>query len=140
VILPFLIPAAVINGIATAMEVATIGIVYTVMFRMFFTGNFHGATSIPGWSRLHRRVLSQSGFSSDLADLMMKTPSGKAGFLIVSIILLAVLGSVVEGFPAVVLFAPLLFQSREILAFMKFTIRWSSFSQCRFGFFRHLWG
>jgi tripartite ATP-independent transporter DctM subunit len=124
-ILPFLIRAAVINGIATATEVATIGIIYTVLCGIFIYRQFP-------WRRLYSSLvaaaslsgciiliiglatamawaLTQSGFSSDLADLMMKMPGGKAGFLIVSIILFAVLGSVLEGFPAIVLFAPLLF-------------------------------
>jgi tripartite ATP-independent transporter DctM subunit len=124
-ILPFLIRGAVINGIATATEVATIGIVYTVVCGIFIYRQFP-------WRRLYSSLvaaaalsgciiliiglatamawaLTQSGFSSDLADLMMKTPGGKAGFLMVSIILFAILGSVLEGFPAIVLFAPLLF-------------------------------
>jgi tripartite ATP-independent transporter DctM subunit len=124
-ILPFLIRAAVINGIATATEVATVGIVYAAICGIFIYRQFP-------WRRLYSSLvaaaslsgciiliiglatamawaLTQSGFSSDLADLMMQTPGGKAGFLVVSIILFAVLGSVLEGFPAIVLFAPLLF-------------------------------
>jgi len=40
---------------------------------------------------------------------MAAVPGGKAGFLAVSILAFAVLGSVLEGIPAIVLFGPLLF-------------------------------
>ena len=40
---------------------------------------------------------------------MVKTPGGQAGFLAISIVLFVVLGSVLAGLPAMVLFGPLLF-------------------------------
>src|SRR6185295_19385194 len=54
-------------------------------------------------------ALTQSGFSHGLASLMTSVPGGKHGFLLVSIAAFVVLGSVLEGIPAMVLFAPLLF-------------------------------
>ena len=54
-------------------------------------------------------ALTQSGFSHSLAHLMTSVPGGKYGFLLVSIAAFIVLGSVLEGIPAMVLFAPLLF-------------------------------
>jgi TRAP-type C4-dicarboxylate transport system permease large subunit len=54
-------------------------------------------------------ALAQSGFSSDLVAFMAGVPGGAAGFLTVSILAFIVLGSVLEGIPAVVLFGPLLF-------------------------------
>jgi TRAP-type C4-dicarboxylate transport system permease large subunit len=54
-------------------------------------------------------ALTQSGFSRELAGAMAAVPGGKAGFLAVSIVAFAVLGSVLEGIPAMVLFGPLLF-------------------------------
>ena len=56
-----------------------------------------------GWA------LTQSGFSRQLASVMLGVPGGKAGFLLISIAAFTVLGSVLEGIPAVVLFAPLVF-------------------------------
>ncbi len=56
-----------------------------------------------GWA------LTQSGFSHDLAQKMTHVPGGATGFLLVSIAAFIVLGSVLEGIPAIVLFAPLLF-------------------------------
>jgi TRAP-type C4-dicarboxylate transport system permease large subunit len=54
-------------------------------------------------------ALTQSGFSKQLADLMAVVPGGAVGFLIVSALAFVVLGSFLEGIPAIVLFGPLLF-------------------------------
>ncbi|TAM48291.1 MAG: TRAP transporter large permease subunit, partial [Burkholderiaceae bacterium] len=54
-------------------------------------------------------ALTQSGFSSDLADYMSSLPGGAFTFFCVSIVTFIVLGSVLEGIPAIVLLGPLLF-------------------------------
>jgi TRAP-type C4-dicarboxylate transport system permease large subunit len=54
-------------------------------------------------------ALTQSGFSQDLVRLLTSVPGGKWGFLAVSAVAFMVLGSVLEGIPAIVLFGPLLF-------------------------------
>jgi TRAP-type C4-dicarboxylate transport system permease large subunit len=53
--------------------------------------------------------LTQSGFAGDLAAAMAKLPGGAAAFIAVSIVAFVLLGSVLEGIPAIVLFGPLLF-------------------------------
>ena len=53
--------------------------------------------------------LTQSGFSRWLAELMAALPGGPPMFLAVSVLAFVVLGSVLEGIPAIVLFGPLLF-------------------------------
>jgi TRAP-type C4-dicarboxylate transport system permease large subunit len=62
-----------------------------------------GSASAMAWS------LTQAGFAQSLAELMTSLPGGKAGFMAVSVVLFLVLGSVLEGLPAMVLFGPLLF-------------------------------
>jgi TRAP-type C4-dicarboxylate transport system permease large subunit len=62
-----------------------------------------GAATSMAWA------LTQSGFSQQLASLMEGLPGGKASFMAASILAFIVLGSVLEGIPAVVLFGPLLF-------------------------------
>jgi TRAP-type C4-dicarboxylate transport system permease large subunit len=62
-----------------------------------------GAATAMGWA------LTQSGFSRQLAQSMTHMPGGTLGFLAVSVVVFAVLGSVLEGIPAIVLFGPLLF-------------------------------
>ena len=54
-------------------------------------------------------ALTQSGFSRELAAAMTGLPGGAAAFMAVSIVAFIVLGSVLEGIPAIVLFGPLLF-------------------------------
>jgi len=123
--LPFLIRAAVVEGVATATEVSTIGIVYTFVVGLVVLGKFPWARLMPmlietaslcgailfiiGAATAMAWALTQSGFSRDLAAAMTGLPGGGATFLIVSIVAFVVLGSVLEGIPAIVLFGPLLF-------------------------------
>jgi tripartite ATP-independent transporter DctM subunit len=125
VALPFVIRAAVVQGVATATEVSTIGIAYSVIAGLLIYRQFEwrrllpmlvetaslsgailliiGAATAMAWS------LTQSGFSQALADAMATLPGGKIGFIAVSIVVFIILGSVLEGIPAIVLFGPLLF-------------------------------
>ncbi|MBB3181538.1 TRAP transporter large permease subunit [Variovorax sp. Sphag1AA] len=123
--LPFVIRAAVVEGVATATEVSTIGIVYAVLagllvYRKFDlrrvwpalieTAALSGAILlIIGTATGMAWALTQSGFSSDLAAAMAALPGGAIGFMAVSILAFVLLGSVLEGIPAIVLFGPLLF-------------------------------
>jgi tripartite ATP-independent transporter DctM subunit len=123
--LPFIIRAAVIEGVATATEVSTIGIAYAVVagllvYRQFnwrkiypilvYTAGLSGAILlIIGAATGMAWALTQSGFSSALAEIMKTLPGGALTFLAVSILAFIVLGSVLEGIPAIVLFGPLLF-------------------------------
>ena len=54
-------------------------------------------------------ALTQSGFSQWLVREMATVPGGKGGFLAISMVVFIVLGSALEGIPAIVLFGPLLF-------------------------------
>ena len=123
--LPFIIRAAVVEGIATATEVSTIGIAYGVVaglliYRQFDwrrvypmlldTASLSGAILlIIGAATAMSWGLTQSGFSNTLSEAMRTLPGGAASFMGVSIITFIVLGSVLEGIPAIVLFGPLLF-------------------------------
>jgi TRAP-type C4-dicarboxylate transport system permease large subunit len=62
-----------------------------------------GAATAMAWA------ITQSGFSQSLAMWIGAMPGGIVGFMALSIILFAVLGSVLEGLPAIVLFGPLMF-------------------------------
>jgi TRAP-type C4-dicarboxylate transport system permease large subunit len=54
-------------------------------------------------------ALTQSGFSLLNTQIMSNLEGGASIFLLVSIVVFVVLGSVLEGIPAIVLFGPLLF-------------------------------
>jgi tripartite ATP-independent transporter DctM subunit len=123
--LPFVIRATVIKGIATATEVSTVGVVYTALLGLFVYREF-------GWRRIYPILvetvsltgavmmiigtatamawaLTQSGFSLWLVSVMAAVPGGSWGFLAITIVAFIILGSVLEGLPAIVLFGPLLF-------------------------------
>ncbi len=77
---------------------------------LFDTASLSGAILfIVGTATAMAWALTQSGFSRELALLMAKMPGGAAGFMALSIIVFVILGSVLEGVPALVLLAPLLF-------------------------------
>ena len=123
--LPFIIRAAVVEGVATATEVSTIGIAYALIvgtaiyrelaFRRLWpalvdTAALSGAILIIiGTATAMAWALTQSGFSRQLATSMSQLPGGAAGFMAVSLLAFVVLGSVLEGIPAIVVFGPLLF-------------------------------
>ena len=54
-------------------------------------------------------ALTQSGFSNALAQAAGRLPGGHYTFLAASIVGFIILGSILEGIPAIVLFGPLLF-------------------------------
>lgn len=124
-LLPVVIRSAVVEGVATATEVSTIGIAYAVLAGLIVYRRFDWRRVYPmlvdtaalsgailfiiGTATGMSWALTQSGFSHSLAQLMTSVPGGKFGFLMISIAAFVVLGSVLEGIPAMVLFAPLLF-------------------------------
>ena len=136
--LPFLIRAAVVEGVATATEVSTIGIAYTLFVGVVYwifrktSPAAHARLDPVRWNRMWSVLvdtaalsgailliigaatamawaLTQSGFSRELAGAMSRLPGGAAGFMAVSLVAFVILGSVLEGIPAIVLFGPLLF-------------------------------
>lgn len=123
--IPVLIRTAVVEGVATATEVSTIGIAYTIVVGILVYRRFDVKRLYPmlvetaslsgtilfiiGTATCMAWALTQSGFSHDLAHIMSLMPGGRWGFLLISIVTFIVLGSVLEGIPAMVLFGPLLF-------------------------------
>jgi tripartite ATP-independent transporter DctM subunit len=123
--LPLLIRYFVVEGIATATEVSVVGIIYTLLIGVLVYREYKWSSFYPtlldtvslggailliiatatamGWA------LTQSGFAQQLADILSHAPGGKVGIMLLSIVMFIVLGSVLEGIPAMVLFGPLLF-------------------------------
>ncbi len=123
--LPFVIRFAVVEGYATATEVSTIGIAYAFVIGILVYRKFDWARLFPmlvdtaclsgsilfiiGAATAMAWGLTQSGFSHDLAVAMAALPGGHITFMAVSIVAFIILGSVLEGIPAIVLFGPLMF-------------------------------
>lgn len=132
--LPLLIRVAVLEGAATATEVSTIGVAYVVLvglvmhlfmrhieFRKVYPMMIEAAALsgaillIIGMASAMAWALTQSGFSANLVDLISEIPGGAIGFMFVTIVTFLILGSVLEGIPAIVLFGPLMFPLAEML-------------------------
>jgi tripartite ATP-independent transporter DctM subunit len=123
--LPFVIRLTVVEGVATATEVSTIGIAYTIIVGLLIYRRFNWSRIVPmlvetaalsgvillilGAATSMAWALTQSGFSQQLASVIATLPGGRFTFMAASIIAFVVLGSVLEGIPVIVLFGPLLF-------------------------------
>jgi tripartite ATP-independent transporter DctM subunit len=124
-VLPFLIRSVVGGGIATATEVSTIAVLYSIIIgillyggisvRKFYamlveTAALSGAIlMILGTALAMAWALTQTGFAQQLAQLMVNMPGGWISYMAVTIVVFMTLGCVLEGLPAIVLMAPIMF-------------------------------
>lgn len=124
-VLPFMIRSLVGGGIATATEVSTIAVLYAFVIGIVLYGGIPvrkmgtmlvetaamsgaillilGAASAMAWA------LTQSGFARDLMNIVTNLPGGWVVFMLATIVIFLVLGCVLEGLPAIVLLAPIMF-------------------------------
>jgi tripartite ATP-independent transporter DctM subunit len=124
-VLPFIIRSAVGGGVATATEVSTIAVLYALIIGIFLYGGIgprkfysmlvetaalSGAILlILGTALAMAWALTQTGFAQQLATFMAGLPGGWMIFMAMTIVVFLVLGCVLEGLPAIVLMAPLMF-------------------------------
>ena len=139
--LPVVIRAAVVEGVATATEVSTIGIVYAVItgllvYRQFdwkriypmlvSTASLSGAILfIIGAATGMAWALTQSGFSTALADAMKALPGGAVTFMAVSVVAFIVLGRSSKASPPSCCWDLCCFPLPARSAFTKCTTPWS---------------
>jgi len=124
-VLPFLIRSLVGGGVATATEVSTIAVLYAMIIGAVLYGGVSlkklysmlvetaalsgaillilGCASAMAWG------LTQSGFAFELTAMITDLPGGWMTYMIVSILIFMILGCVLEGLPAIVLLAPIMF-------------------------------
>ena len=124
-VLPFLIRSAVGGGVATATEVSTIAVVYALLIGQVMYGGIGlrkfydmlvetaalsgaillilGAASAMAWA------ITQSGIVQQLSGFLTTLPGGVAAFMAVTIVVFLILGCLLEGLPAVLLLAPIMF-------------------------------
>ncbi|QRR32460.1 TRAP transporter large permease subunit [Hydrogenophaga sp. YM1] len=124
-VLPFLIRSAVGGGVATATEVSTIAVLYAMLIGQVLYGGI-------GWKRLYAMLvetaalsgaillilgtaaamawaITQSGVVQELSQFLTTLPGGWITFMGVTILVFLVLGCLLEGLPAVLLLAPIMF-------------------------------
>lgn len=123
--LPFLIRGAVGEGVATATEVSTLAVVYALivghmlyggirgprLYRMLVeTATLSGAVlMILGTASAMAWGVTQSGVVHTLSNFLTTLPGGAVAFMAISIVIFVILGCLLEGLPAVLLLAPIMF-------------------------------
>jgi tripartite ATP-independent transporter DctM subunit len=129
--LPFLIRTLVGEGVATATEVSTVAVVYALLIGHVLYGgvSLHklyrmlvdtaalsgtvllvlGAASAMAWA------ITQSGVVQQLSQTLTTLPGGAFGFMAVTILVFVILGCLLEGLPAVLLLAPIMFPIAKTL-------------------------
>jgi len=130
-VLPFLIRSLVGEGIATATEVSTVAVVYAMVVGHLMYGGLSprkvynmlvdtaalsgtvllvlGAASAMAWA------ITQSGVVQQLSQALITLPGGVVAFMAVTILVFVVLGCLLEGLPAVLLLAPIMFPIAKTL-------------------------
>ena len=124
-VLPFLIRSAVGGGVATATEVSTIAVLYAMLIGQVLYGGLSrrsiykmlvetaalsgaillilGTASAMAWA------ITQSGVVQHLSQFLTTLPGGWVAFMLVTVVVFLVLGCLLEGLPAVLLLAPIMF-------------------------------
>ena len=124
-VLPFLIRSAVGGGVATATEVSTLAVLYALLAGKWLYGGLGlrqvyrmlvdtaalsgaillilGTASGMAWS------IAQSGVVQQLSAFLTTLPGGAWAYLAVTIVVFLILGCVLEGLPAILLLAPIMF-------------------------------
>lgn len=123
-LLPILIRTLVVGGVTTATEVSAFAIAYALVLGLIYrrldwrelyraaldAASLSGAIIIIlGFVTAVAWALTQSGVSFELESYFLSIPGGSTGFMLATIVILMVLGSILEGVPAVVLVGPILF-------------------------------
>jgi tripartite ATP-independent transporter DctM subunit len=124
-VLPFLIRSAVGGGVATATEVSTIAVLYALVIGQVLYGGI-------GWRRTYAMLvetaalsgaillilgtasamawaITQSGVVQQLSSFLTTLPGGWVAFMAVTVLVFLILGCLLEGLPAVLLLAPIMF-------------------------------
>ena len=124
-VLPFLIRSAVGGGVATATEVSTIAVLYAMLIGQVLYGGL-GLRKIYGMlvetAALSRRDAAHPGYRlgdglghhaerrrAAAVAFLTTLPGGWIAFMAVTIVVFLVLGCLLEGLPAVLLLAPIMF-------------------------------
>jgi tripartite ATP-independent transporter DctM subunit len=124
-VLPFLIRGAVGGGVATATEVSTIAVLYAMVIGKLLYGGLSarqvykmlvdtaalsgaillilGTASGMAWA------IAQSGVIQQMSTFLTHMPGGVVAYLLVTIVVFLVLGCILEGLPAILLLAPIMF-------------------------------
>lgn len=124
-VLPFLIRSVVGGGVATATEVSSIAVLYAMLIghvlygglrprkvydMLVDTASLSGAILlILGTASGMSWAVTQSGVIQDLTAVLTAMPGGAIAYMAMSVLIFLVLGCLLEGLPAVLLLAPIMY-------------------------------
>jgi tripartite ATP-independent transporter DctM subunit len=123
VALMVLLVGSIVSGIATPSEASAIAVVVSVLLCIIYRGSSAGrlvnaaleasvtaglVMFIIATATLFARLLTLAEIPQELGQLVTDANLGRVGFLLVSTALLVVAGMILEGLPAILVFAPLL--------------------------------
>lgn len=123
--LPFFIRSAVGGGFATATEVSALAVLYAFIIGQVLyggvrrrkvyemlvdTASLSGAILlILGTASGMAWAVTQSGVIQDMTRVLSSMPGGAIAFMAVTVVIFLILGCLLEGLPAVLLLAPIMF-------------------------------
>jgi tripartite ATP-independent transporter DctM subunit len=129
--LPFLIRSLVGEGVATATEVSTVAVIYALLIGHFMYGGLSLRTLygmfvdtaalsgtvllVLGSATAMAWAITQSGVVQQLSQTLTTLPGGSLAFMGVTIVVFVLLGCLLEGLPAVLLLAPIMFPMAKAL-------------------------
>lgn len=123
--LPVIIFGGVVLGVATATEIAAVAVAYALFIAMFVyrtlslpalrlclveTGIATGALAVLfGFATVVSYLLARVGIPRNIAELAQSTTASSTLIMLLFALIFVVMGSVLEGMPAVLIFVPILF-------------------------------
>jgi tripartite ATP-independent transporter DctM subunit len=130
-VMPVILIAGILTGFATPTEVSTFAVLYGLVlgFVLYRELNFRTFTNVvTETSTMVGMMLfilaTASAFTwavtverlpQTIADAMIALPGGPIIFILVSVLVLIAMGSLLEGLPALLIFAPILLPAAEVL-------------------------
>jgi tripartite ATP-independent transporter DctM subunit len=128
--MPLLLIIGVAAGIATPEEVAAVAVLYGIIagiaYRELRVGTIWRSVKdtasmtgmimfITAAAAAFSWVLTTQDLQQTITSALEKIPGGKVGFILVSCVLLAVMGMLFEGLPAVFVFTPLVLPASQAI-------------------------
>jgi tripartite ATP-independent transporter DctM subunit len=123
VLMPLILIGGILFGIATPTEVASVAILYGILLSIAyrkltlraFAETVRVTTAIVGMvlfiiatATAFTYAVTVANVPQDIAQWMLSLPGGRVTFLLITILVLIIMGSILEGLPALLVFGPLL--------------------------------
>ncbi|MDE2604939.1 MAG: TRAP transporter large permease subunit [Burkholderiales bacterium] len=125
-LVPIILIIGIVGGIATTTEVSSIAVVFSILVSVFiyrgmnprtFIRTLAGSGAMAGMvlfmvsaGSAFSWTLALSGLQSVVADFLALLGGSAFAFMVFSVVLMVVMGSILEGLPSLLIFGPMLLQ------------------------------